>query len=79
MLARNDHRTREFRSPTQKVLLGDGSLDRCTCICTRPDKKEVFQTAADPNGSRGLNLSATSPYLSDIFVTAPHHTIETDR
>src|SRR5882724_9240464 len=38
----------------------------------------VFQTAADPNGSRGLNLSATSPYLSDIFVIAPHHTIETE-
>jgi len=38
----------------------------------------VFQTAADPNGSSGLNLSATSPYLSDIFVTAPHDTIETE-
>jgi hypothetical protein len=38
----------------------------------------VFQTAADPNGSRGLNLSATSPHLSDIFVTAPHRTIETE-
>ena len=42
------------------------------------DKMEGFQTAADPNGSRGLNLSATSPCLSDIFVTAPHHTIETE-
>ena len=38
----------------------------------------VFQTAAEPNGSSGLNLSATSPYLSDIFVTALHHTIETE-
>ena len=38
----------------------------------------VFQTAPDPNSSRGLNLSATSPHLSDIFVTAPHRTIETE-
>jgi hypothetical protein len=38
----------------------------------------VFQTAPDPNSSRGLNLSATSPHLSDIFVTAPHRAIETE-
>jgi hypothetical protein len=38
----------------------------------------VFQTAADRNGSSGLNPSATSPYLSDIFVRAPHDTIETE-
>jgi len=35
----------------------------------------VFQTAANPNGSSGLHPSATSPYLSDIFVRAPHDTI----
>jgi len=39
---------------------------------------EVFQTAADPNGSRGSNLRATGPHLSDIFVTAPHHTIKAE-
>jgi hypothetical protein len=41
------------------------------------NRKFFFQTAADPNGSSGLNLSTASPYLSDIFTTAPHHTIET--
>ena len=35
----------------------------------------VFQTAADPNGSHGLNLSAPSFNLRDISVTAPQQTI----
>jgi hypothetical protein len=46
MLVRDDY---EFRSPTQKVLVGNGSLDRCTYIRTRSDKVAVFQTAADLN------------------------------
>jgi hypothetical protein len=34
----------------------------------------VFETAADPIGSHGLDLSATGSYLRDIAVTGPDDT-----
>ena len=39
------------------------------------DSGRFFQTAANPNGSHGLNRSATSSYLRNIAVTAPQQTI----
>src|SRR5260370_32660706 len=38
--------------------------------------RAVLQTAAGPNSSDGLDLSATRSYLRDISVTAPQQTID---
>jgi hypothetical protein len=65
--------TKKSRAPDSLQLQLPKALQLQT-----PTAAAVFQTAADPNGASGLSLSATNPYLSDIFMTAPHHTIETE-
>jgi hypothetical protein len=58
-------------------LVDQGALERLAKAAWRIviSALAVFQTAADPNGSHGLDLGGTSSCLRDIAVTETRQTI----